>query len=232
MPTEEEEAAKKAEEEAAKKKDEEDEGNQEKSYTETQVKSAMGYVVRQNEDLQRQLKEALAGAGKKETEEVNPGAMDLESMSRSDFSKYLIGEFQKTIGKPLSDRISKNEDQRAASAREAEVTVAAGKHGDFWEYQDEIRALAKTHPSLDIDSLYALAKHAAPEKVAAGLAKVKKEERAEKKKEEDEKPDVFGGLLPTSGVTKSNTGMSSGDAAQAAAESVQLEAHLRAISRD
>ena len=231
MPTEEEEK-KAEEEEAAKKKEEEEEGNQEKTYSETQVKSAMGYVVRQNEDLQRQLKEALAGAGKKETEEVKPGEMDLESMSRSDFSKYLMGEFQKTIGKPLGERISKNEDQRAASAREGEVTVAAGKHGDFWEYQDEIRALAKTHPSLDIESLYALARHASPDKVAAGLAKVKKEEREVKKKEEEDKPDVFGGLLPTSGVTKSNTGMSSSDAAQAAAESVQLEAHLRAISRD
>ena len=86
MPSEEEAAKKAEEEEAAKKKEEEGEGDQEKSYTETQVKSAMGYVVRQNEDLQRQLKEALAGTDKKESEEVNPGAMDLESMSRSDFS--------------------------------------------------------------------------------------------------------------------------------------------------
>lgn len=152
---------------------------------------------------------------------------DLEGMSRSEFMSHMLESVGKTIVDPINVKLAKGEQATAANATKAEIKAVEDTYGDFWEFEDEVKNVLKANPSINIEDAYLLAKGKSPDKVAT-LETAAKKEAAKEKKEED--PKKFGGLLPTSGLTRENSKMGLKDAAESAWESNSVGEHLRSVT--
>jgi hypothetical protein len=103
--------------------------------------------------------EYLAGGGRKELVREARAAepskeVDFDSMSNKDLVQYLFavmkGELNKVV-QPMAQDAQVTEMKR-------QVTEAAGKYSDFWDYKEEMVRLARVHPSLTADDAYFMAK--------------------------------------------------------------------------
>lgn len=151
---------------------------------------------------------------------------DLESMSRKELIAYMEKKFGSTVEKalkPLKDNVDSTSAEAQRERINRQVNEAAQKHADFWEWTDEMRGKAKTHPSLSVEELYTLVRHENPEKAKQIDTKMAEKE-ADKKKETQPETPRFGGLTPTSGTkTQKTEKMDSKTAAQAAWDEVMSQ---------
>lgn len=163
-------------------------------------------------------------APKKDVDEL-----DLERMSRKDLVKHILSAMQEQLIKPLSESMKAQQEGLVAEKTRKEIEEAS-KDKHFWEYEAEMTALAKTHPDLSIDELYALARHKSPEKTQK-LDEVKAKEEADRKAEEEKnKEPEFLGLFPTSGKAESGGKLKPDEAVRKAWDAVGMDTALAAVA--
>ncbi len=177
-----------------------------------------------------------AGGVAPKTEEEVP--VDIEKMSRADFGNYLIDKVTKEGLVPLHHTMQQDRDVRTRESLVNQVRDAAASHPDFNKWHVEIKEITKTHPSLNVEEAYQLARNRDTDKSAGidtELSKAAEEKVAKRAGEEGTVTPIapkFGGLLPTSGMTaeKEDGEMTPKDAAEAAWISTDLSEHLKAVS--
>jgi DNA-binding SARP family transcriptional activator len=167
-----------------------------------------------------------------------PAAVNLEELSREQFGDYLLDKVNRESLTPVREAMKKDWASRTRSDLEVQVHTAAADHPDFNKWHEEIKTLTATHPTMNVEEAYQLAVATNADKASGIQTELKKAEdtaAAEKAKEPAEvvRP-VFGGLLPTSGITadKEDGEMDSKDAADAAWDATQMSEHLKAVSTD
>ncbi len=143
-------------------------------------------------------------------DDVDDEVVDLDMMSNSELVGHLLKEFRKDL-QPLTERIQGNEAMSLRDKAEIEVDRLSSRHDDFIAFKDEMKTELEENGNLTLEQAYKLAKVNSPEKVA-DLAK-----KAQDEKDKDNPPEPqFGGLLPTSGITRKSSRMTQTDAALAA----------------
>lgn len=133
--------------------------------------------------------------------------VDVNAMDNKGFAAFLM----KNVGKILDTKVTELgsrldnglREVRTGRARD-EIGKFASEHKDFKDWEIEIAALAKQHPSLGIQQLYTLARSSDPEKVKEVDAKYV--EKKEEPNPEDERLTLFGGYRPSTGKTTSADG--------------------------
>jgi hypothetical protein len=123
-------------------------------------------------------------------------------------NKEMVGKLGEMINKGAMDIRTEIETLKVLR----EIDHCAGKYEDFWEYEEDIRAIAAENPSLSIEKAYRLAKVEKGDR-GKGREKTKEgEEELEERKGERTRtkterllnlPKVFGGERP--GLAKSTT---------------------------
>ena len=150
---------------------------------------------------------------------------DLETLSRADFAKFIIDNLNKQFTTRLEDIQKKLDETRSnVEAVDTKTTIKefAATHKDFWDWQDELKAIVQETPGISIERAYKLVRAENPQK-AAELDKKYSGDGGEQRK-------AFGGLTPTSGQTAKSTSKSPQEAAEAAWQQAMsgLEAALSA----
>jgi hypothetical protein len=203
-----------------------------------------GHIKQQGETIlamHTELKALREGGGGEEKptpkggEEI-PTPANLEEMSRDQLEAHMMGKMT-TLLAPIQAAISTDRDGRIRENLTEQVHAANTAHDDFPKWFDEIKRISQEHPTMDVETVYQMARMQDPDKtkgIDADLRKVADEAAIKDKKEEAEviRPVEFGGLLPTSGVVaeKKDGGMTSEEAGEAAWDATQMGKHLEAIS--
>jgi hypothetical protein len=201
-----------------------------------------GHIKQQGETIlamHTELKALREGGEEKPTpkggEEV-PVSTNLEEMSRDQLETHMLGKMSALIA-PIKDAISTDRDGRLKENLTEQVHAANTAHDDFPKWFEEIKRISQEHPTMDVETVYQMARMQDPDKtkgIDADLKKAAGEVAAKVEKEEAEviRPVEFGGLLPTSGVVseKKEGGMTSEEAGEAAWDATQMGKHLEAIS--
>lgn len=189
-----------------------------KELNDDKVKAVTGLEV-----ANRELEGFKAAPRKDDTKDDDK--VDLEELSREDFASHLIERMSKEVVAPVAAKVVEGERNTAATNTKRDIKAVEGKYGDFWEYEDEVKVVLKENASMNIEDAYLLAKGKSPSKVES-LAKAAEKRDAAKVEESN----TFGGLLPTSGLTRKNSKMNQKDAADAAWEEHNVGAHLRSLT--
>lgn len=164
--------------------------------------------------------------GKEDDMDIN-----LETASRTDFAKYLLGEVQKVVEgavTPIKEKTDEVDTKVTKGSLKAMIEeLKAGPHPDIEEWGAELKDIMKESPGLSLKRAMRLAKEENPKK-----AKELGEKLADEKKKADEEAVAakkaerknFGGLTPSGSTTKSeNTRMSQTEASEAAWEEVESQ---------
>jgi hypothetical protein len=136
-----------------------------------------------------------------EEEEVDP-----EKLSNKQFQELILGK----VGTLLDDKLKGVLDRVEGTSRDLnrfrigeEAKALMAKHKDFGDWNDEMAALAKVHPTLDLGSLYKLARLGDDSKAKELDTKYAPKDEGKP----SEKLKIFGGFKPS----KTGDGDSSGN---------------------
>lgn len=143
---------------------------------------------------------------------------DIERLSRTEFANKIIDRVVKAVDKQMktvAEQVDGVRKDAGNTALELEIEKMEDKHKDFWEWQPEIKALAKENPGTSIKRLYTMARGENPEKLA-DLDKKYKSDENDGKGGDAPKKGKFGGLTPTSSVTEPTDKMDKKSAADKA----------------
>lgn len=146
---------------------------------------------------------------------------DIERLSRTEFANKIIERVAKAVDKQMkqvSEEVDGVRKDAGSTALEAEIEKLEGKHKDFWDWQPEIKALAKENPGTSIKRLYTMAKGENPNKLAELDKKYKSDEDDKGGDKSKGKGKGFGGLTPTSSETEPTNKMDKKSAADKAFE--------------
>lgn len=83
---------------------------------------------------------------------------DLDKMSRSEFSKYMVDRISSELGPIVGGQIKALKISVDAIAANAERDKLVAKHDDASEYFDDMVKLFKQNPAYDMESAYKIAK--------------------------------------------------------------------------
>ncbi len=204
------------------------------------------HIKGQNETMTALRQEVAELRGAKGDDDADKGGDDkkvdsktLEEMSRSEFGDHLVDRMTKVLA-PIQASVQSEKETRTRASLTEQVNTANTAHPDFVQWHDEIKDLIKIHPTMNVEEAYQLAISKDPDKIKGIEVELKKvaDDKAAKKEEEDEKSGnvmpIFGGLLPTSGVTspKKDGTMTSKEAAEAAWDATKMSEHLAAVSEN
>lgn len=123
---------------------------------------------------------------------------DPDKMSNKEFAQFLMKQVGTVIDKKI-EGVTSRLDETSTTLRtrdlQAEYTGLKEKYKDVDEWGDEMKTLAKQHPTLGLTALYKLAREESPDKV-----KELDEKYAEKKVDDKgaESLKLFGGMRPSS----------------------------------
>lgn len=160
------------------------------------------------------------------------GDDNLEALTNAQLLKKIEARVLKII-KPALEQVDGVADAAVGKEMAEAVKQAAKDHPDFWEWKEEIAALAKKKPSLDPEELYTLVRNKNPDKAVELDGKAKK---AAAKKKQDAGEDVddegeprvpFGGLTPTSGRNRSAKKMNVAEAVEDAWQKTMGQSGIR-----
>lgn len=157
---------------------------------------------------------------KKETS--GDGNVDLETLDRKEYMNHIMTQFTGLLDqklKPLGESINTVRTTTETKELAAELTKAKENITDFEEWAKETAQIYRASGTVTIPEAYEIARRRNPDKAKEMDEKYKMGEFDEKKKSEEKEKnpdDVFGGLLPTSGVTVPSEGMSKEAAGEAA----------------
>lgn len=169
---------------------------------------------------------------KKPSKEEELSERDLESMSRSDFARHLLGKFNKLVDAkitPVKETFETDSVERRRSEAKRELDEVTSKHPDFWDFKDEIVDATKRFPEMSIEEAYQFARTQNPEKAKEVDERAATIEQ-ERKEETESKKERFTGIMPTSGVAHASKEMSAKDAAEAAWEESGMDEVLASVS--
>lgn len=141
-------------------------------------------------------KGATAPKGKdKDDDDDDDDDVDVDKLSNKEFMALMM----KNVGGLLDEKIgtvAKKVDGVAQTVNTKEITTQyndlKGKHKDFEEWADEMKALSQENPTLSLKRLYTLARQENPDK-----AKTLDDKYVEKKDVKDDSLTLFGGYRPT-----------------------------------
>lgn len=152
----------------------------------------------------RTLMETTAAKAKEVVKEVKEEPEDLEEMSKKDLADLILGK----VGSLLETKLTEMGTKMDGALQKVnnrfisdDVTKFAGDTKDFKDWEGEMGALAKGHPTLSIKDLYALAKAQNPDKVKEVDTKY-----ADKTTKDDARLQLFGGFRPTTNGDASGSG--------------------------
>jgi len=189
-----------------------------------QLVQAVRWLVANNQQLGAKIEQIgtapVKGDVKDPDPTPDPDPADLEGMSRTDFMKAIVGAVKTQITDPMSKQFADADDAQERRGIQTDIDKAAGKYGDFWEWQTEARKILNDKPNLSIDEAYHLARATNPEKLQTMQMEADKKVNAEKEVEQEKRDLEYGGLLPTSGKSKPNEKMEIDKAADVAWEEV------------
>lgn len=137
---------------------------------------------------------------KKKTTKTNVTSEALEDMNNAQLVDHIVERMTSELLPVISEKIDGLDQKTTRSDLKGQVEKMQGDHEDFWQWQQEMTAIAKVHPDLPINRLYELARAENPDKVVE-IDKKAEETKKAAEKEEGSKEPPFGGLTPTSGVT-------------------------------
>ncbi len=158
-----------------------------------------------------ELKAHNARGDEDEDEDEEVDDLDIERMSRTDFTKHIVDQVSKSVGKPIQDDLAAHKLSTDKAELAKQIQQAQTDHDDFMEYKDEIRALAQQHRSLSPEQLYGMAKLENPDKVkAVEEAKLKADEGNKNKGKS------YGGMSGGSGAQTGKQNMNKDEAAEEA----------------
>lgn len=127
----------------------------------------------------------------------------LEEMSRTDFAKAIMGQFQAGIDQ-LAKRFDNQVETLTNSVRtidaSTQVKEAAREHKDFWDWRAEMKTLSDKHPTMSAEELYATARAGNADKAKELDTKYQAPQDtppADETGGKDAKPGLFGGLQPS-----------------------------------
>lgn len=155
---------------------------------------------------------AAAEAAEDEDDTDNLDDIDVEKLSRTEFSAHLDKRFLKTLTKalkPIQDRLETTSTDVEVDRVRREFSKAKEDFPDFMEWKEEMREIITVHPDLSASRLYKLARAENPEK-AKKIDEKSKDGKNEEGEESREaailKAKAFGGLKPTSGKSLEKDG--------------------------
>lgn len=163
-------------------------------------------------------------------------SVKLEEMSREQFGDHLIDRMSKEVVDPIRKTVQQDTDSRIHSNLTNQVRSASENHPDFNHWHEEIKAITKAHPTMNVEEAYQLVRVQDPDKSKGIDTELKKaDEKAAKEREKSPAAAVtpiFGGLLPTSGMTsdKEDGAMTAKEAGEAAWDATHMSEHLAAVS--
>jgi hypothetical protein len=186
--------------------------------------SSLGEVIQGIKGDLKELKQP-----KKETPKEDFADPNLELMSRAEFQRYILKQFEKILDdkvKPIGTRVEDVDSTVRANNIARALEVAQKEHRDFMEWKEEMIDLTKRVQGISPEEAYQLVVAQNPKKAAELKDKYKSaeekaaEEEVEQKKKE-KKAHPWGGLTPTSGeVSEEIKNLSKEDAANLAWEKV------------
>lgn len=158
--------------------------------------SQQGSMIGQMRTLIEKGAAAPAKGGKKDDDDTDDDEVDVDKLSNKEFMALMM----KNVGGLLDEKIGKVTEKvegvsKTMNTKEitAQYNDLKGKHKDFDEWADEMKALSTENPTLSLKRLYALARQENPDK-----AKTLDEKYTEKKDDtEDKTLTLFGGFRPT-----------------------------------
>jgi len=166
-----------------------------------------------------------------------PKEVNLEELSRGDLVKHIVNVVTKEAVAPVRNEMRADRDNRTHADLVTQVNTANDTHPDFGKWHDEIRALTKAHPTMNVEEAYQLARTKDPAKTQDIDAELTKAAEAQAVKERENRVDnlipvEFGGLLPTSGISspKGDGEMDPKAAGEAAWDATKMGEHLSALS--
>lgn len=177
------------------------------------------------QEAQSQTSERLAlldekkAAGEKTGEENEDADLDttaLEGLSRTDFANNIIERVVKAVNKQIKQVEGSVEDVRRDAGQmavETEIAKLEGLYKDFWDWNKELKELAKENPNTTLERLYNMARHENVDKAKELDKKYSDDKGGDKPKAKD-----FGGLTPTSSTTEDTSKMDKKSAAESAFE--------------
>jgi hypothetical protein len=184
------------------------------------LKSGVGELtgaIRQMLEFGQRTRAEQAAAQQPADDEDEGDPAELETMSRSDFGRHIVGQVLKAVNKQVVEPLNSQLQQvTAATTRtqiQGSVKELAAAHKDFWDWQPEMLALANEHRGLAPQRLYQLARADNPTK-ATDL------DKKYAPKPEGSGPirfKGFGGLTPSQSGTASRGGKMNGSEAANAA---------------
>jgi hypothetical protein len=188
----------------------------------------LALVVQESQKQQTQTMQSFQsmmekmGTGGAPARKEDDHEVDFDNMSNSDLFQMITKEVGKLLDSKLGEvdkKVTSTRTELAESRVAQRIKEFSSEKKDFWEWADEIKGLAKAHPTLEVRDLYDLARKNDPEKAKT---------LDEKFNTADTKPKApFGGLTPTSsmkGVSdNSDEKMSAQDAADKAWDDIMAD---------
>ena len=179
----------------------------------TQSVGLLAQGLEKMEGNQTMILETLAKVTEQSTKQVKEQIedkfgedIDLETLDRKDFAKFLLGKITTNIQDEMKKALEgvDSKVQNLATSFESskateQIEKTAADNPDFWEWSAEIKALLNENPSLSVKRAYSLAK-SENQKKATELDKKYNPPKNEKKEAS------FLGLTPTSSLSTRETG--------------------------
>lgn len=166
-------------------------------------------VLTQNSEFKTKLAALEAGGGNSRSKDDNgdngdiDDDVDISKLDNSKFQKLLLGEVGKLLDerlKPLNETVTGVRKEFMTDRFRAEAKDLKGKFKDFTDWEDEMAALAKNHPSLNLRQLRAMAREESPDKAK------ELDEKYKEKPENKEEITMFGGYRPSTGTETGGKG--------------------------
>lgn len=189
------------------------------------VETLAGTVTGMHDNI-RTLSESLTGlttSGKADAEEEDEQEdlnVDLETLSRTDFARHLLGQMDRTIKdalKPVQQKADQTDEDFTKAQIKEQISVARKSHPDLDEWSGELKEVLKESPGLSLKRAIKIAKDENPEKAKQLAEKFKMDDadddsgRAKGKGKKG-----FGGLTPGGSKTQNSTRMSQKEASESA----------------
>jgi hypothetical protein len=140
-------------------------------------------------------------------------------MTRPELVNHIVGRINHDVQaaiaeamKPLSEQLSGLQNNVATTSVQSTINRMKSENKDFEDWKGEMVALARTHPTLDVPDLYALARAQNPSKAST---------LSEKYNPPAPRPTRFGGLTPAMNSNANTPPLSRDDAGREAYREVQ-----------
>ncbi len=162
----------------------------------------------------------------------------LEELSRQELADSIVARVAKEVIGPMQSERRVEREAQTRDGLKGQVHAANEAHPDFSKWHLEIQEVIKSHPTMNVEEAYQLARSQNGEKAVGIDAELKTaaDEKVAADKKAEKAPsnvtEIFGGLLPTSGIVtdKEDGGLTTEEASKKAWDECSMSEHLTAVS--